>query len=791
MKIKKTASIILIILLNINKPLFCSDFQILKTSSSQIDIIKHNKIITVTAYSPEIIRITIKKDKSQTTNPFSVIQSPKGLFNTIDDSGKTLILYTEKLKITISKDPLLIKFYTSDGKLINSDFQPLGTIFQGEKTTCTKSLFKDEKFIGLGEKTGPLNRRGRTYTNWNTDHYAYSVNSDPLYSSIPFFIGIHDSLVYGIFLDNTSRTKFDFGASTDNKFYSFSTDKGAMDYYFFGSQSVADIIKNYTWLTGTMEMVPKWILGYQQCRWSYYPDSEVLRIAKTFREKNIPADVIYLDIHYMDGYKIFTWDKKRFPDPSKMISELNKIGFHVITIVDPGIKIDAGYNAYNEGVQNKYFLTYHDSSFYTGSVWPGRCHFPDFTDNKVRKWWGSKFSALIKPGVEGFWNDMNEPSVWGQSFPEFVLGKAGSMDIIRNVYGMLMAKATFEGTKKLLKNKRTFCLTRAGFAGIQRYSAVWTGDNVATDEHMMAGVLLTNSMGLSGIPLAGPDIGGFAGNPSKELFTRWMSLGVFTPFFRNHTEIDSRHQEPWVFDDRTESLSRKFINTRYQLMPYIYSIFYEASATGLPMSRSMAVYYPFDDKIFWSNFQYQYMFGPSFMVCPVKSSRKTVAVYFPEGLWYRFGNKSEPVKGPATKQVKSPLQDLPVFVKGGSVIPMQKTVQYTTADPGDTLFLHIYYGDKKTSFLYYEDDGLTMDYRKGRYCKRFIVFDPDSRELCLSRTTGTYKSDFKILKFIFHGFRDIKEIKINNRTVKPVPAENHRLKSINFENISQKIRMKW
>jgi len=771
-------------------PLYAGTVTI-NNNNPEILITLSDRLVKITAYKPDLIRVTISGKTHQDTNPFAVIRKPAGSFTSITNKKDTLFLSTEKLNIKISKSPFKIIFFSKDDRLVNADYSPLGTIRQGTKTICYKKLFPDEKFIGLGEKTGPLNRRGRTYVNWNTDHYAYNIDSDPLYVSIPFFIGIHDSLVYGIFLDNTYKTRFDFGASTDNKFYSFSAENGDMDYYFFGAQSIKDIIRDYTWLTGRMEMIPRWTLGYQQCRWSYYPDSEVLRIAKTFRQKSIPADVIYLDIHYMDGYKIFTWDKERFPNPKKMISELNRLGFHVVTIVDPGIKIDPEYNAYNEGVKNRFFLTYPDSDFYTGSVWPGQCHFPDFTNPEARSWWGRHFSALINPGVEGFWNDMNEPSVWGQSFPEIVKGRAGSMDKIHNVYGMLMTKATFEGTKKLLQNKRTFCLTRSAFAGIQRYSAVWTGDNVATEDHMMAGVLLVNSMGLSGIPFAGPDIGGFAGNPSKELFLRWLSIGVYTPFFRNHTEINSLHQEPWIFGEWAESLSRKYINKRYELMPYIYSLFYEAVQTGMPVSRSLSIYYPFDQKIYDHRFQYQYLFGPFLLVCPGKSSQKTIDVYFPKGQWFRTDNETQTFTGPCTQKVKSDLSALPVFAKGGSIIPMQKIVQHTDEDPGDTLFLHLYIGDEKTTFTFYDDDGKTLDYRKGEFYKRLMVFNPENREFLITKPEGRYRSRFKIIKLILHNFNIIDKIYINNRVITFSGNENSTVKSINIENISDEIRMKW
>jgi alpha-glucosidase len=326
-------------------------------------------------------------------------------------------------------------------------------------------------------------------------------------------------MVYGIFFDNTSRSKFDFGASSDNTSSSFSAVDGEMNYYFIGGSTVAGILASYAGLTGRMNLPPLWSLGYQQCRWSYYPDTEVLNLARTFRERRVPADVIYLDIHYMDAYKIFTWHPERFSRPKAMLDTLRSMGFHVVTIVDPGIKIDTGYVAHDEGVKNDYFIKYPDGRKYIGSVWPGRCYFPDFTSEPVRKWWGASFARLIEPGVEGFWNDMNEPAVWGQNIPDLVQvnydGEQATMRQAHNIYGMEMARSTYEGSKALLGGKRPFVLTRAGYSGVQRYSAIWTGDNVPTDEHMMLGVRLVNSMGLAGMPFSGPDVGGFSGDATR------------------------------------------------------------------------------------------------------------------------------------------------------------------------------------------------------------------------------------------------------------------------------------
>ncbi|MFN0202237.1 MAG: TIM-barrel domain-containing protein, partial [Bacteroidia bacterium] len=628
-----------------------------------------------------------------------------------------------------------------------------------------KKMYADEKFIGLGEKTGNLNRRGNSYQHWNSDVPAYAMNADPLYKTLPFYMGIQGNKTYGIFLDNTHRSYFDFGASTDEQFMRFGAADGELNYYFFGANSVKEIIEDYTWLTGRMKLPPLWSLGYQQCRWSYYPDTEVLNLARTFREKKIPADVIYLDINYMDAYKIFTFHPEHFPKPKKMIDELKEMGFHLVVIVDPGIKIEKGYEQYESGVNNNFFVKYPNGKFYTGSVWPGRCHFPDFTSEEVRNWWGKQFQIYTDAGVEGFWNDMNEPAAWGQNIPNLIEfqyeGKKTTLNEARNVYGLQMSRATSEGTAKLMGNKRNFVLTRAAYSGIQRYSAVWTGDNVSNDEHLILGTRLVSSLGLTGIAFAGPDVGGFISEPNKDLFLRWLSIGTFTPFLRNHSEINSKDQEPWTFGEWAEEIARKNINLRYQLLPYLYSTFKEASVSGMPVARSLAIDYTFDNNIYDWGFQNQYLFGHAFLIAPVTSKERYLKVYLPEGNWYNYYT-NEKHAGNQQLIVEAPLEKLPVFVKAGAIVPMQNVVQHTQETPKDTLEIHLYHdANGISSFIYYEDDGETYDYEKGAYYQRDLTLDDKKGSLRFSAVEGKFTSRFRYARLHLHGFG--KETKISDK----------------------------
>jgi len=719
--------------------------------------------VRLTVYRPSIIRIHAVKEEFSKKHSYAVVAEPEKTRFSVEEESEYYILETTTLKVIISKDPVRFEFQTKNGKVINQDDHALGISWLGEQAGVYKKLQEGERFIGLGEKTGSLDRRGEAYVNWNTDNPNHQPGDDPLYASIPFYMGLHNELNYGIFFDNSYRTHFNFGASND-RFSSFTAEAGEIDYYFIHHEKISDIISSYTWLTGRMPMPPKWALGYQQCRWSYYPDTELLNIAQTFREKNIPADVIYFDIHYMQDYKLFTWSDKHFPNPSETIAKLKQMNFHSAVIIDPGVKIEKGYDTYEDGIENDVFIKYPDGSNYTAEVWPGWCHFPDFTDSKVRKWWGNKFDNLVSLGVEGFWNDMNEIASWGGGATPHIVefdweGNKTSYRQAKNVYGMQMARATFEGVKAQMKNKRPFNLTRAGFAGLQRYTALWTGDNQASEDHMMLGVRLVNSIGLSGVPFTGVDVGGFGGDASKELFARWMTIGAFSPFFRGHTAYDTRSSEPWTYGETVEKISRNYIQLRYNLLPYLYSSFYVAKETGMPVARSLVIEHTHDDKIYEKEFENQYLFGPSILVAPNKSHQKLTKVYLPEGKWYNFFS-DKLIDGKQEIATDSPIEKLPLFIKAGSIIPMQSAIESTTEKPEKTLFLHLYKGDQSHSFEYYEDDGTTYDYKNGNFYKRNMKYFPKKNTFIIAKTEGSFKSHFEEVKLILHGFKNNK-ISIN------------------------------
>ncbi|UEG54281.1 glycoside hydrolase family 31 protein [Mucilaginibacter daejeonensis] len=724
--------------------------QSVQQAAGRLTITTAEATALITVYSPTVIRVNITRNVQDADASFAVIREPLGQIEH-QETDTEVIVTTDALTLRISKDPLRFAFYTPDGKLLSKDDERFGTSWQNSRVINHRELNPDERFIGLGEKVGDLNRRASSFTNWNTDASDHTPKTDPLYETFPFFIGIHSGLTYGLFLDNTHKSYFDFAASCDDQFIWLGADDGDLNYYFFGAQTVPGIIEDLTWLTGRMEMPPLWSLGYQQCRWSYMSANEVLDVASKFREHNVPADVMYCDIDYMEGFKIFTWNQETFADPKAFIDKLKAMNFKLVTIVDPGIKVEKGYQQYDEGVEKGYFATYPNGENYIGEVWPGRCHFPDFFREDVREWWGAAFTALTDPGVEGFWNDMNEPAVWNQNIPWIVKFGDKFMPEVRNVYGMMMAKATYDGTRKILGNKRPFVLTRAAYTGTQRFSAVWTGDNTATDEHLLLGARLVNSLGVSGMAFVGVDIGGFSGNPTPEMMVRWNSLGVFTPMYRNHSIKDSDYREPWQYGEQNLELIRHSIEQRYRLLPYLYSLFYETTLTGMPVCRTLAIDHPHDAAIYYKDYQDQFMFGPGLLVAPVISTVTTAKVYLPCGDWYRFGS-DERYTGGQEHTVDAPLSDMPVFAKAGAIIPMQNVIQ-STQDAGDgVLTLHVWSGNDMTDLVYYEDDGHTYNYQQGQKHVRTITFDPAAGKLILTAAEGSFTSRFHTLEVTLHGF---------------------------------------
>ncbi|MEZ4968227.1 MAG: glycoside hydrolase family 31 protein [Flavobacteriaceae bacterium] len=702
----------------------------------------------------------------------------------VEETTNEYLVFTAKLKVLVDKKTLRTQISDLEGNIINED--ELGFHweenyeFGGNSVKMSKITQNAESFYGLGDKATHSNLKGKRVSNWVTDQYAYGKDQDPLYKAIPFFIGLHNNKSYGIFFDNTFKTNFDFAHERRNV-TSFWADGGEMNYYFIYGPQMGQVVKAYTNLTGTPELPPMWAMGYHQSKWSYYPESNVRAIAKDFRKMRIPCDAIYLDIDYMDGFRCFTWDRSRFPNPKKMISDLEEKGFKTVVMIDPGIKIDKDYWVYQEAIENDYFCKRADGAFMKGKVWPGECNFPDFTNPKVREWWAELYKEMMSEiGVHAVWNDMNEPAVMEVPTKTAPLdtrhdydGHPCSHRKAHNVYGMQMVRATYEGLKKYVYPKRPFVITRAAFAGTQRFSSTWTGDNVATWEHLWIANVQAQRMCMSGYSFVGSDIGGFAEQPNGELFARWIQLGVFHPFCRVHSSGDHGDQEPWSFDDEVTNIVRKFIELRYQLLPYLYTMFYRYSKEGVPMLKPLV---HFDQEDHQTHFRTdEFIFGEQILICPVhEPNAQGRRMYLPRGIWYNYWT-NEPVTGGMEKWVVAGLDKIPIFIKEGAMIPKYPVQQYVGELEIKEMVLDVYYKNGIETSTVYEDGQDGYDYKKGRYSLRNFNLKGKANELLIQQfKDGSFITSYETLKMNLHGlpfkiskiqidneFVDLKDVKLN------------------------------
>ena len=610
------------------------------------------------------------------------------------------------------------------------------------------ALLPGDHFYGFGQKLGFLDKRGQAMAEWATDDPHHTPDKDALYQAIPFYIGLSGGRAYGLFLDSPAMTRFDMGR-TDPDRGVIGTAEDELDLYVFFGPDPKAVVGRYTELTGRMEMPPLWALGYQQSRYSYYPEAEVREIAHEFRARGIPCDVIYLDIHYMDGYRVFTWDPERFPDPKGLLTDLANDGFHVVPIIDPGVKAEPGFPVYDDGLAKRVFIESAPGEPYVGAVWPGAAAFPDFLREETRRWWGDHHKPLLDAGVAGIWDDMNEPANFTTESEERPLWKTIPLDLmqgeegerrphrlVHNLYGMTMSRATREGLQRLRPDERPFVLTRSGYAGIQRYAAVWMGDNHSWWEHLLQAMPTCLGMGLSGVPFVGTDAGGFGGDTTPELLIRWTQMGTFTPFFRNHSAIFTRRQEPWAFGPETETIVRDWIRLRYRFLPYIYSAFEAAHRTGLPVMRPLLLDYPGDPNTV--NLSDQYLFGSDVLVAPVyQPEARHRMVYIPAGTWYDYWT-GEAITGPRHIVAEAPLEQLPLYIRAGDALTLGPVKQYADEPAPAELTLEVFPGNGETAL--YEDDGHTLAYQRGESCRTRVAVQADSGAVTVSIGTceGAY-----------------------------------------------------
>jgi alpha-glucosidase len=646
----------------------------------------------------------------------------------VEETPGAITLHTPHLTCRVDRAPCRLSLYDAQGQPLSEDSQ--GFRFEGRGAAWARRLAPGEAIYGLGEKAFGLDLRGQKLEMWNRDPSCYLPGDDPLYASIPFFVALRQGRACGFFLDNPGRAWFDLGHARAGE-WQYQAEAGELCGYFFAGPSMAEVLERYTRLTGRMSLPPRWLLGYQQSRWSYYPEARVREIVAELRQRRIPCDVIYLDIHYMDGYRVFTWDRERFPDLPGLIQDLRAAGVRVIPSMDTGVKVDPGYAVHDDGLRVGAFCKLPGGTLFRGPVWPGDCYFPDFSDPAVRSWWGDWHRGLLEAGVAGIWNDMNEPAVFGGEMAHNVLhayeGPGARHDEVHNVYGLQEVRACAEGVQRLRPGERVPLISRSGYAGIQRYSAIWTGDNHSTWEHLRLSVSMCLNLGLSGVALCGADVGGFAGDCDAELLARWTELGALTPYFRNHSALGTAQQEPWAFGEPYESICRRAVELRYELLPYVYTAAWQAAQTGLPMMRPLALAWPDDARA--CHIDDQFLLGDALLVAPVlEAGRRSRPVYLPEGIWYDFWT-GQARRGEVAAE--APLDRMPLFVRAGTVLPLAPVMQHTGGWPPQALRLLIYPGDGE-SWLY-EDDGHSLAYRSGEWRLTRFACRGDGTRLTVAR----------------------------------------------------------
>jgi alpha-glucosidase len=699
-----------------------------KHDGEAVFIICENGAVAVTFAEGAVVRVRISAESRVDLRCTDAIVAGKTIAPVLTEVQSTIRLSTHELDVVIDKHPFSL---TVSHRGEATPFYHLAgvSLGAGKSLELIQPSRPADHFYGLGEKTSFLDKRGESYAMWNSDVYDPHVpDIDALYVSIPFLIHQHPSTVYGVLLDNPGKSTFDMRSRTDA--YTIRTETGDADLYIIDGRTLQGTVQRYTGLTGRMALPPKWAIGYHQSRYSYMSADEVLRVAQTFRDKGIPCDALYLDIHYMDGYRVFTFDEERFKEPKALTDALHAMGLKLVTIVDPGVKVDAGYHTYDDGLAQDMFSKRPDGSVYTGDVWPGESAFPDFTSPRVREWWGGEQHYLLEQGVDGIWNDMNEPAIFdgpGKTMPGDIIhdndGQSGLHESLHNLYGMLMAKASCEGQQVYAPNRRPFVLTRAGYAGIQRYAAVWTGDNRSFWEHMAMAIPMVLNLGLSGVAFAGPDVGGFSHHSNGELLARWTQMGALFPYFRNHSAVDTAYQEPWRFGDEVEQVCKDAIALRYRWLPHLYSLFHQASTTGMPVIRPLVMHYPNDAET--SNLSDEFLFGENVLVAPVlQPDARHRLVYLPAGEWYDYWT-GDVFGGNQHIIAEAPLDRLPLYVKAGGILPQTTVAPSTAVEPAGPLVIEVFAGSEGTAstFQLYEDDGETLNYNCGKFALLELGWD--------------------------------------------------------------------
>lgn len=745
----------------------------------------------------DILRVDISKVGRFCDRPSLAVQEDLCLPQadwSVKEDNEQIVLSSDILDVNIQKSPFNLSISRKDGSPVLRPADNRKSMYAhiNRQFKVERALGKNDSVFGLGEKTTALNRRGGSFAFWNADILSPDVGGnidstlkkddpaldptgvtfDPYYISIPFYYhqDAQSGHMAGFFLDNPHEGWIDL---TQPSGMSARFEGGQYTEYIFAGPEMKSILEGYTWLTGRTPLPPFWALGHHQCRWHQYSQEQTLELAKNYRKKDLPCDVLWLDIHYMDEYRVFTWNPDLFPDPKALIQDLEKESFRLITIVDPGVKYDPGYSVYDEGLEKDLFCRTMEGDPYYGQVWPGRTAFPDFSLPEARAWWGELNAEHVKSGIVGIWNDMNEPSTGAIPEKDMAFGRGSQPhDSFHNQYATGMAMGTVEGLHQAMPGQRTFVLSRAGSPGIQRYAANWMGDNFSRWEHLEMGIRMAQGLSISGQPFVGADIGGFADDSNSELLERWYQCALFTPFFRNHNCLGARDQYPWAFGEDTEDKIRDAIHLRYRLLPMLYAAFIQATETGEPIQKPLNYVYQYDAEC--AAVDDQYLYCDHLLIAPVyRPETFSRDVYLPDDSWIDW-HSGERHQGPGLLTFEAPADRIPVFVREGAVIPMLSKVPVSTMNvKPEELELHVYCPnhEREVCSLLEEDDGLTEARRNGSYLRtRFTIWRQGQTCRLEAVTEGDGFPEFQRKRFvlILHA-AEIKEARLNGDVIESEP----------------------